>query len=72
MNWFKYISGDPYNPSNYNLDNNPGCIGSDTLCAINASSDVNGKPVITGTIQTAIDNALNGIVTSGVTQLRAS
>ena len=73
MNWFKLnAKGNPYIPSNYILNNNPGCIGDETLCAIFANSDLNAKPIITGDLQTAIDNALNGVITQGVIQLKYS
>lgn len=73
MNWFKLNpKGNPYIASNYILNNNPGCIGHETLCAIFANGDVNGKPIITGAIQDAIDNALNGIITPNVTQLKTA
>jgi len=74
MNWFKLNTGatNPYLPANYTLNNNPGCVGSETLCSINAQTDANNKPIITGQIQTAITNALNGIITPNVTQLRAA
>lgn len=71
MNWFKLnAKGDPYMASNYILNNNPGCIGNETLCAIWADSDVNQKPIITGSLQTAIASALSGTITQGVTQLK--
>lgn len=72
MEWFKLNSGgNAYNPSSYTLDPNPSCIGNDTLCAILAEPDVNNKPVITGSLQTAIANALNGVKTQGVTILKS-
>ncbi|WP_367866955.1 hypothetical protein [Pedobacter sp. WC2423] len=71
MNWFKLnANGDPYVASNYIINNNPGCIGGETLCAIFANSDAHAKPIITGDIQNAITNALNGIITPDVTQLK--
>lgn len=74
MNWFKLNPGatNPYLASNYTLNNDPGCIGSATLCAIQADTDANNKPIITGAIQTAITKALSGIATAGVTQLKSA
>lgn len=73
MNWFKLNSkGNPYLSSNYILNNDPGCIGGETLCAIWAESDANQKPIITGALQNAIALALSGIITPGVTQLKTA
>lgn len=73
MNWFKLNpGGNPYVASNYTLNNNPGCVGSETLCAIFADTDENQKPIITGDIQIAIAKALNGIATANVTLLKAA
>lgn len=71
MNWFKLNpGGNPYLASNYTLNNNPGCIGSTTLCAIRTNILPNGQPDITDDVKTAIDDALNGIITPNVTQLK--
>lgn len=73
MNWFKLnAKGNPYLSSNYILNNNPGCIGHETLCAIWANSDIYQKPVITGAILNAIILALSGVITPGVTQLKTA
>lgn len=73
MNWFKLNPGsDPYLESNYTLTNNPGCMGSTTLCAIRTNIRPNGLPEITENVKIAIDEALNGVITTNVTQLKSA
>lgn len=74
MPWFSYnFPSDPSQPGSYSLvSGTPSCTGT-TLCAIYATSEqgsVPARPVITNDLQTAIGNALNGIITAGVTRLR--
>jgi hypothetical protein len=74
MPWFVYnFPGATNQPNSYSLaQGTPSCTG-ETLCAIYATTQagvVPARPVITQSIQDAINDALNGVITPNVTLLQ--
>lgn len=73
MPWYIYnYPLDPCNPNSYSLSiGKPSCAG-DTICGIYAQSCgcFPSRPVITLQICSAIELAINGVITEGVTVLR--
>ncbi|NJI72311.1 hypothetical protein HCX49_03755 [Sphingobacterium kitahiroshimense] len=47
MNWYLFTGSNPTDPAHYTrVASQPNCIGSCVICAIRASDDGNGNPVI--------------------------
>ncbi|MGA6119570.1 hypothetical protein [Sphingobacterium anhuiense] len=59
MPWFQLLpNGDLTDPNDYNLVGAPNCSGLKYICAIQASADVNSKPVLTTALRNEMLRAL--------------
>ncbi len=73
MAWFQLIAnGDATDPNDYNLVTAPSCGGSNHICAIQTSADVNSKPVLTTPLRNEMITALNTNSSGPNVQLRTT
>lgn len=65
MPWFSFTGTDPVLPAHYTLvTSEPSCPGTQHICAIQASNDGDGNPVITNTLKNEMIRTLNARLSS--------
>lgn len=73
MPWFQLLTnGDPTDPNDYNIVTSPSCSGSNYICAIQTSTDVNNKPIITTPLRNEMIIALQTRSSSTNVHLRTN
>lgn len=60
MAWFELTGSNPTDPQHYTLRTaEPSCLGNDQICAIQATTGPNNKPVLSDSLKNDMINALN-------------
>lgn len=73
MAWFQLnAGGNPTNSNDYNSVAAPSCTGANHICAVQASADINNKPIFTTPLRNEMIVALNTNSSSTNVQLRTN
>lgn len=73
MAWFELVAnGDATDPNDYNAVGSPSCVGTNHICAVQASADLSNKPIFTTPLRNEMITALNTNSNTTNVQLRTN
>lgn len=73
MSWFQLNSnGDPTNPLDYSSAGTPSCSGTGKICAVNATPDDDGFPILTEGLKDAMIQSLQSGIAKPNVELRGT